>query len=57
MCGLQSGALKYRRDKEKHTSHNLERVQCNLWCSVISCPLYCGVQYSIHHGDFCIVED
>lgn len=43
--------------KEKHTSHNLERVQCNLWCSVVSCPLYCGVQYSIHHGDFCIVED
>lgn len=40
-----------------HTSHNLQRVQCNLWGSMVSCPLYCGIQYSVHYSDLSVVED
>lgn len=50
-------SVSLRRDGERHTSHNLKRVQRNLRRRVIGRPLYRGVQYSIHHGDFCVVED
>lgn len=43
--------------KGRHTSHDLERVQRYLRGGVIGCPLYRGVQHSVHHRDFGVIED
>ena len=41
----------------KPTSNNFQRVQCNLWSSMVSCSLHRGIQHSVHYGDLCVVED
>lgn len=39
------------------TSHDLKWVQGYLRSSMISCPLYCGVQHSVHYCDFGVIKD
>lgn len=43
--------------EERHTSHDLKRIQSYLRSGVISGPLHGGVEHSVHYRDFSVIED
>lgn len=57
ITALQNQRFWNRPAKERHTSHDLKRVQRYLRGGVIGCPLYRGVEHSVHHRDFGVIED